>query len=228
MKRCPDCKVNIASRTQRCPLCHRQLPGDPKEGVASYPELDYRESQRRIILKVLATLSLTGIFTTALVNWLTFSGRLWSVVAIAAILYGWVIVGWLSFKRNVHISVKLMFHAFGITGLLLLIEAFTTSSEMITHLNWTLSFAMPSIFIGFIVIINILMLIKRQQLRDFLISQLSLSIIGFIPLILVLFDLVTPIYMSIAAGGLSFATIIGLFLLGRRIVISELGRKFHL
>jgi hypothetical protein len=49
-----------------------------------------------------------------------------------------------------------------------------------------------------------------------------------VPLILVFFHLVDPIFMSIAAGGLSFATIIGLFLLGRRIIISELGRKFHL
>jgi len=228
MKRCPDCNVNIATATDRCPLCHHHLEGDPRDGVQSYPDFDYRFGFYRVFFKILTTLSITGIFVTALVNALTFSGRLWSVVAITAILYAWIVIGWLSFKRNVHISLKLMVHAVTITGLLLVIEAFTTSSAMITHLNWTLSFAMPSIFIGFIIIINIMMFIKRQQLRDYLISQLSLSIIGFAPLILVLFNLVDPIYMSIAAAGLSFATILGLFVLGRRIVISELGRKFHL
>ncbi len=228
MKQCPDCNVNIATKTTRCPLCHRLLPDDGAPGIVSYPDFDYRSSRRRLFLRILATLSLTGIFSVALVNYLTFAGRLWSIVVITAILYGWIIVGWLSFKRNVHISLKLMIHAITITGLLLVIEAFTTSNQMISHLNWTLSFAMPSTFIGFIIIINILMLVKRQHLRDFLISQLSLSIIGFVPLILVFFNLVNPTYMAIGAGGLSFATIIGLFILGRRIVMSELSRKFHI
>ena len=228
MKHCPECKINISTKTERCPLCHRQLAGDPSEGIASYPDFDTGDYRRRLFLKVLTTISLTGIFVTAIVNWLTFAGKLWSLVVITAILYGWVVCGWLTFKRNVHISFKLMVHALSITALLLVIEAFTTSSQIITHLNWTLSFAMPSVFIAFIIAINILMFIKRQQLRDYLISQLSLSVIGFTPLVLVLFDLVDPIYMSIGAAGLSFATIIGLFVLGRRIVISELGRKFHL
>jgi len=229
MKYCPDCHVKVATRTERCPLCHRLLPTEGEDkGVISYPEFDYKAGRRKLILKLEATLALTGIFSVALINFLTFAGHLWSVVAIAAILYAWIVVGWLSFKRNAHISLKLMVHAITITGLLLIIEAFATASGMITNLSWTLSFAMPSIFIGFIIIINILMLIKRQQLRDYLISQLSLSVIAFTPLILVFFDLVDPIYMSIAAAGLSFATIIGLFIMGRRIVISELGRKFHL
>lgn len=228
MRHCPECQIKIATKTTRCPLCHRLLPESTYPGVVSYPEFDYKASRRRLFLKVLATVSLTGIFVTGLINWLTFAGHLWSLVVATSILYAWIVVGWLTFKRNVHSSIKLMVHAISITGLLLVIEAFTTSDRMISHLNWTLSFAMPSVFIGFIIIINVWMLIKRQQLRDFLISQLALSVIGFVPLILVFFDLVNPQYMAIGAAGLSFATIIGLFILGRRIVISELGRKFHI
>lgn len=228
MRHCPECQVKIATKTTRCPLCHLVLLETNDPGVASFPDFDMKASRRRLFLKILSTVSLTGIFTTGLINFLTFSGHLWSIVVITAILYAWIVVGWLTFKRNVHSSLKLMVHAISITALLLVIEAFTTSNQMISHLNWTLSFAMPSVFIGFIIIINVWMLIKRQQLRDFLISQLALSVIGFVPLILVFFDLVSPRYMAIAAAGLSFATIIGLFILGRRIVISELGRKFHL
>ena len=229
MKHCPDCKINVATKADRCPLCHRLLPNEGADtGVASYPEFDYKANRLRLMWRVEAVLALTGIFIVGLINWLTFAGHLWSIVAIVAILYAWIVVGWLSFKRNTHISIKLMMHAIGITAVLLVIEAFTTSNAMVSHLNWTLSFAMPSVFIAFIIAINVLMLIKRQQRRDFIISLLSLSIIGFTPLILVFFQLVSPIYMSIAAAGLSFATIIGLFILGPRIVISELGRKFHL
>jgi MFS family permease len=228
MKHCPDCHIDVLTRTKHCPLCHRLLSGDDNDGVISYPPFDAKANRRRTFLRMLATISLTAIFITALINYFTFVGHLWSVVAIFAILYAWIVVGWLTFKPNVHISLKLMTHAIGITGLLLVIEAFTRLDSMVGHLQWTLSYAMPSIFIAFIVAINIMMLIRRQNLRDYLISQLSLSIIGFVPLILVFFGLVNPIYMSIAAAGLSFATIIGLFLLGRRIVISELGRKFHL
>jgi len=228
MRHCPECQIKIATRTSRCPLCHRILPESTDPGVISYPEFDYKASRRRLFLKVLSTLSLTGIFVTTLINWLTFSGQLWSVVVATAIVYAWVVVGWLTFKRNVHSSLKLMVHAISITALLLVIEAFATYNQLVSHLNWTLSFAMPSVLIGFIIIINIWMLIKRQQLRDFLISQLALSVLGFIPLILVFFNLVNPTYMAIGAAGLSFATIIGLFILARRIVVSELGRKFHL
>ena len=228
MKQCPDCQIKIVTNTTKCPLCHNQIGSENIVEQYSYPKFDFKESRRRLFLKIVAVISLVGIFVTGLVNWLTFSGHLWSIVAIAAILYVWLVFISLDMKKNVHISVKLMTHAISITGLLLIIEAFVTSPKIITSLKWNLAFAMPSIFIGFILIIGILMLVKKQQQRDYIIALLSLSMLGFIPLILVFFQLVNPIYMSIAAAGVSFMVIVALFILGRRIVISELGRKFHI
>jgi hypothetical protein len=72
------------------------------------------------------------------------------------------------------------------------------------------------------------MLIKRQTRREFMIHLLLLCIIGFVPLILVLFDLVQPIILSIVSASLSYATLLGLVIFANRIVETEIKRKFHI
>jgi hypothetical protein len=197
------------------------------EGEISFPPFDVKWNRRRLFLKSISSISLIAIFTTVLINLLTFNGILWSAIVVASVLYAWIVCGWLTFKKNSHVSVKLMIHAATLPMLLLVIEAFSTTAIAITNANWALSYTMPSIYIAFTLVINILMIIKRRKSRDYLISSFALSIIGFVPLILVFFGLVNPIYMSIASAGLSFATIIALLIFGRKIVFSEISRKFH-
>jgi uncharacterized Tic20 family protein len=84
------------------------------------------------------------------------------------------------------------------------------------------------VFVCFILAINVIMLKLKHQFRDYLLYQISLCVIGFVPLVLVLSGVAQPIYPSIIAAACSYLTLIGLVFFKRRVVFSEFRKKFHI
>lgn len=228
MQYCEACKVSVSTQTKKCPLCHAPLPErEDAQLEQTYPDFAPLKRRSRILTLLYSGICLFAIVTCALVNLLTWSGHLWSALVAAPVLYVWL-CGLITFRKRVHLGLKLMAHAVGIVLMLVVINSFTDSERIVSHVSWAASYTMPFIFIGFILAINVLMARKRHTLRDYAISQISLCVIGFIPLLLVLLDAAQPAYPSIIAAVCSALTIGGLFLFGRKKVIAELNRKFHI
>jgi len=242
MKYCPECQVTIRSNGERCPLCHAQVTD--VEGSASSPSFPsyakFRDRRKR--LTTAASIAAPAIIAASvLINVLTWDGLLWSLIVAAAALYAWL-VGLYTFRRTDHIGQKLMLHAIGLSLLMVVINFVTsspslTSSEFLNGFSgiarWSLDYAIPSILIAFILAINIAMLTQRHRLRDYLIAQFSLCVIGFIPFVLIMLDIcgidtLGSLFMSITASSLSLATLALLIVFARRLVAKEFGRRFHI
>lgn len=186
------------------------------------------KQKKGIAVKVVSWVALALILSSVLINWITWGGKLWCVTFSAYVLYVWLL-GLLTFKRGVHPGLKLMTHAIALTLLLVVTNMFAYSKEIVSRVSWAVSFAMPFILIGFMIAIDVLILLRRtQNRRDYLLYQISLSVIGFIPIILVLSGVAQPVYPSIIAASCSFLTILGMVIFARKIVFSEFGRKFHI
>lgn len=225
---CEACKVSISTKTDICPLCHEKLPArEDVNLVETYPDFAPFKRRSRLLALIYSGICVTTIVVCMLINLLTWNNHLWSALVAAPVLYVWL-CGLVTFKKRVHLGLKLMAHAVGIALMLLAINAFSDSERVIIQASWAVSYTMPFIFIGFILAINVLMLRKRHTLKDYVISQISLCVIGFIPLLLVLFNVAEPIYPSILAAACSALTIGGLFLFGRKNVTAELDRRFHI
>lgn len=228
MQYCEACKVSISTKTDVCPLCHEKLPERENINlVETYPDFAPFKRRSRLLALIHSGICVLTIIVCALINFLTWNGHLWSALVTAPVLYVWI-CGLITFKKRVHLGIKLMAHAIGIASMLVVINTFSDSARIVSHASWAVSYTMPFIFIGFILAINVLMLRKRHTLKDYVISQISLCVIGFIPLLLVLFNVAQPIYPSILAAACSALTIGGLFLFGRKNVTAELNRKFHI
>ncbi|HWS28678.1 MAG TPA: DUF6320 domain-containing protein [Clostridia bacterium] len=225
---CETCKVSISTKTDICPLCHEKLPArQDAKLVETYPDFAPFKRRSRLLALIFSGVCALIIVVCVLVNLLTWNGHLWSALVTAPALYVWI-CGLITFKKRIHLGLKLMAHAIGIASMLVAINTFSGSAQIVTHASWAVSYSMPFIFIGFILAINVLMIRKRHTLRDYVISQISLCVIGFIPLLLVLLGVAQPIYPSILAAACSALTIGGLFLFGRKNVTAELNRKFHI
>ncbi len=225
---CEACKVSVSTQTTKCPLCHTPLP--ERENVRleqTYPDFSplKKRSRRLTLLYSLFCLLVIGI--CVLVNLLTWQGHLWSALVAAPMLYVWL-CGIITFRKRLHLGMKLTAHAVGIVLLLVAINGFTDSERVVSHVSWAVSYTMPFVFIGFILLINVLMARRRNTLRDYALYQISLCVIGFIPLLLVLLGIAEPVYPSIIAAACSALTIVGLFLFGRKKVTAELNKKFHI
>ena len=225
MKYCPHCQVQVLTETDKCPLCHQALNPNDEKGVVSFPPYSKRRNRWRKIVRATSISSATVILASILVNIITWTGHAWSMIVTAGVLYVWL-CGLITFRKATLLGVKLMSHSIGLTALLVIINIFSTNVSE-ASLTWAATYAIPFIDILFIAIINILMIAKKHTMRDFLISQFALSIIGFAPLVLALVGFANPMSMSIAAAIISGVTIIGCFLFAKKIVISELARKFH-
>lgn len=225
MKYCPHCQVRVLSETTRCPLCHQVLNPNDEKGVVSFPLYSKQRNRWRKIVRATSISASAVIIAAVLVNVFTWAGHAWSIIVTAGVLYTWL-CGLITFRKGTLLGVKLMSHSMGLTALLVLINLFSTNVND-ASLTWAATYAIPAIDILFIAAINILMISRRHTMRDFLISQFALSIIGFAPLVLALVGFANPMFMSIAAAIISGVTILGSFLFAKKIVISELARKFH-
>ena len=227
MKYCEHCRVSIPGKERNCPLCHQNLPmQEDQDNTEAYPEFEPRRRRDKKMVKAYSKTALLLIFSSIIINMMISSETWWSAIFSAFVMYIWLL-GLLTFKRAAHPGLKLMAHAIAMPLLLVVINTFASNTKTFTRLSWAVSYAMPIIIICFILVINIIMYRHRQNLRNYLLYQLSLCVIGFVPLILVLSGVAKPIQPSIIAASCSFLSILALLLFSRKIVIGELGRKFH-
>jgi len=224
---CPECKINISSRTERCPLCRRELPPCVQDAAEDYPGFEPINKRNKQLARIatLAAAALIGL--SALCNLLLWNRELWCAVFSACVLYAWGL-GLVTFNRRIHLGWKLLAHALALPLLLIIANIFASRTAMISRVSWAISYAMPAIFGGFIITINIIMLKWQQKRRDYLLYQLSLCVIAFVPLILVLCGIAQPVYPSIVAAAFSLLTIGWLLIFAKKIVSTEFVRKFHI
>jgi hypothetical protein len=219
--------VRVSTVTDRCPLCHRSLAEQQDNAARHTYPVEQPLQKKSISLARLVSLSaICLILLSLIINWMAWDGWLWSVIISAHVLYLWL-VGWLTLNKGVHPGLKLMTHALSITLLLVIVNVLSRSNVTISRISWAVSYTMPIIFIGFITLIDIIILRKKHNLRDYMLYQLSLCVIGFIPLVLVLTGVARPVWPSVITAALAGLTILGLIIWAKKIIMSELGRKFH-
>lgn len=228
MKYCAECKISISSGADCCPLCRGELPdsGQP-DAAEEYPGFEPMMAKEKKLSRIASAAAGALIAAFVLSNLLIWNGHIWCVVASAIVLYVWGL-GLLSIQRRVHLGWKLIAHAVAIPCLLIIANAFASRAEMISRVTWAISYAMPAVFVCFIIVINFIMFHWRQKRHDYLLYQLALCIIAFAPLILVLSGVARPVYPSIVAAGCSVATIGWLLIFAKKVVRTEFERKFHI
>lgn len=242
MDYCPQCKVQVVSKGERCPLCHGPLQSDDKPSVKQpFPSYIKFKNLRKRWARGLSLAAPVIIGICVLINLLTWNGFAWSIIVGVATLYAWL-VGLYTFRRTDHLGQKLMLHAIGLSALLVVINFVTASPSITSSLflanfseiaKWSLDYAMPATLIAFILGINIAMLSQRHLLREYLIAQFSLCVIGLIPFALIMvdtfaIDILGSIYMSIIASSFSVLTLLILIIFARGLVVKEFGRRFHI
>lgn len=225
MQVCNNCKIKITSKTDRCPLCHKKIK--TSKNKEAFPKFESKINRYNEAKKIISTVSIIVIVTSVLLNIFVIRENYWSVALSACVLYFWGL-GLLTFNRKVHLGLKLMSHAITIPLVLIVMNMFATSTKVINNITWALSYTTPFIILCFIFVINFIMIQRRQILKDFLLYQLALCIMGFIPLIILSFGVAKPLYPSIITAICSYTTIIYLTAISWKRIKEEIKKKFHL
>lgn len=229
MRYCEKCKVHVSTKTDTCPLCKTafQSADEGEEGAETYPPYAPIESKPHTATKLFSLTVLLSIVGCIVYNLLTDLTHLWCITASACILYGWL-ASQFTFMTKVNFGLKLLAHAVALPCLLAVINIFSGGEQTITNISWAMSYVIPFLLIAFTLAITILVAATKMKWRDYTLCQLSICILGFIPMIFPLLDVVQPLWPSIVSAGYSFATLLVTFLFMDRRTKNELIKRFHL
>lgn len=239
MKYCSKCKVKINTDQNRCPLCSMDIsrPIDeedsgtleaeltedsPAPAGGGYPPMQVQQAHKyNFVVRLFILLSVVGGSTCVLINIMTFSGVLWSVIVVGTILFAWATVGYpIIFKRNI--------------GHIIIVDAVSASLymfiiELITReKGWGLTYVTPFLLIGATAMITSIILAKRLKWREYTIYQTVMVILGFLPVFFCILGLVSVAWPSIVSAFYSFLTVTGMYIFGHRKYGNELKKRFHI
>ena len=187
-----------------------------------YPKI--RNVKRgNIAIKIMAIVSIVIALTCTIVNLCTSTRYLWCLIVMVGIIYSWITVIY-SVHRNINIASNVVLQTIAISALTLCID------YILGYQGWAINLAIPIIIIVANVTILVLTIVSVRRYYKYAIYQLILSVLSFIPLIILLaFDgiITRPIFTIIASSIAAFTLVMSLILCGRNI-IEELDRRLHM
>jgi len=222
MKYCKKCNLSVNSPVARCPLCYATLTAkDTNPEPLAYPAL-HQAARYNIILRILLFLSLSVSIVCFTINVLTFKKLWWSLVVTANIVYLWITIG-TALRKHSKIGFNIMIQGISLGVLVLLMDRLFD-----THVNWAFNYALPFLFFSATLAITIIVIVKRMAIRDFILYFILTALLGFIPLLLMLFGLVTVLWPSLAAALYSALALVSLFIFADNATKIELKKRFHI
>lgn len=222
MKKCRKCNVNIFDNTHTCPLCKSVLEYDEKDIVHEnlYPNIEYDVSKYNKIRKIFIFILILVSVVLGYINYLTYSGVIWSIIAIVAIVYFGVTVTY-SIMNNANIASKIFVQTIGAAILIVVVD------NVVGYRGWSVNYVIPSIIIFANLAIVICMLINRMNWQSYFMYQIAITVLSFIPLILAGTKIITRPFLAVLTSCISILILIGTIVFGDKSVISELKRRFN-
>ena len=227
MVKCPYCKVSISTRTEVCPLCHKNLieAGVSKEEIKKTP-LDFPKRGKLPALsgtlfdKVYLLCALAVILVAITVELLVFDKIVTSWLLLSIIGYFYLFLR-ITIRKANFFPQKVLFQA-----ILLSIVAVSTR-RVIPKPEIIFESVLPFIFLVSMIIIGIFFLIHYKKPSRYLLNLITIALLGFLPFLI---DFALDIHahpLSIATAALGAIILIMLFVFYAKIIFSELKRNFH-
>jgi hypothetical protein len=224
MKYCNNCKISVNTIKKYCPLCYSELSGfDEQSCDECYPNLEndtHLQSKYSFTFRLMLFLSFAAVSICILINFMCWTGVLWSLIVILGIFLSWEIIGFLILgKKN---------PGFKVVCNMIVLPVVLTIIDLITGWHqWSINLVIPFTIIASTITITIILYIKKTKWREYMIYQLIITANGLIPGLLYIFGFVNifwPVGVSLLYA---FLTIIGIWIFADKQLGNELKKRFH-
>lgn len=221
MKTCKRCNVKVLDNTNICPLCRTVLTDfDGNTARNIYPYVDANLRKYNFITRFFLFLSIIVGIASVAINYLTYSGIMWSVLVVASILYAWAAIIH-SIKHHINVASKILVQVvFG--SIFVIIGDF-----VLGYSGWAVNYVIPNLFSVANIAVLIIIIINRMNWHNYVMYQLAIAFLGFLPIVLYLFRIIDKPLITIIATVISSMTLLVTFVFGDKTVRSELKRRFH-
>ncbi|MDE6614348.1 MAG: hypothetical protein K2K24_02450 [Clostridia bacterium] len=237
--RCKYCNVEIGCKSKICPLCHEKLHIDskvdlPLDANDELPNAYPPKKREKVPVKkrLLSPASLYLSIALALfilcvaINLRLTPNIYWFAFVGAVLVYGFILIKHTVLSNN-SIGIKIFWQAVAIFVILIALN-YLVKDQIVNYItNWVWNWGLPAIFIVSTLVVGIYTSVAFHKWHSVIIDALAVSALGFIPIILYACGVVDKPVLSIICACLSSIGIIFCAILGRKTLISEFKKKFH-
>ncbi|PJJ26759.1 DUF6320 domain-containing protein [Lacrimispora celerecrescens] len=193
---------------------------DHRDDLGMYPQIRYDRKR----LKKLATVFYGLLFfvgaVLGMINYATYSGSLWSIIAIGLMAYTALTVEY-SVLRHANLASKILLQTVAAQILLVALDHSTGYN------GWSVNYGIPSTILFADLSIVFLILVNRMNWQSYFMYQIAVTVFSFIPLILWATGLLTRPFLALFTVTVTVIILAVTIVLGDRSVKTELKRRFH-
>lgn len=217
MKYCENCRISLRTARKTCPLCQSALKG---ESDSVFPEIKSVYNQFILFFKLLLFCTIAGAILAVAVNVMIPRSGLWCHYVLLGVLCFWVLLI-TAVRRRTSIPRGILNQVFWICVFSIVWDALTD-----WH-GWSLDYVIPCACMTAILALGIIGKILRLPAGDYIGCIFADAVLGIIPLIFYLCNLLHFTYLSLTCAAVSVIAIVSLFIFAGRQIRSELARRFH-
>lgn len=194
---------------------------DKRDDFGSYPQIRYDQKRLKKLVNVFYGLMFFVAAVLGTINYTTYSGSLWSIIAIGLMAYAVLTVRY-SFMRHSNLAGKILLQT-AAAGVLLVAADHSTGYN-----GWSVNYGIPGTILFTDLAVVFLILVNRMNWQSYFMYQISITVFSFIPLVLWLTGLLTKPPLAFLTVVFTVLILIVTIVLGDRSVKTELKRRFHL
>lgn len=220
MRKCDNCQVEIKGNWELCPLCELPLDLDQKVVASSYPEVSLKYDKRSIT-KWLSILSIVIIFVTLALG-LIWQGRIqWLQASLFGIMTMWLAVLIILRKRR-NVAKSILYLLITLSLLCIYLD------YLIGWTGWSTTFAVPIICSASISGLFIAAYFMKMRVSDYVLYLVAAAILGLVPILFLLFNLVTTVIPSWISIGLSALMLVIIFIFRGSDMLREVQKRMFI
>lgn len=194
---------------------------DPRDDQAMYPRIQYDPKRWKGLVNSFYGLLFAVAAILGVVNYATYSGSMWSVIAIGCIVYVALTLKY-SITRHANLASKIVIQTIAAQALLVMID------NAKGYTGWSVNYGIPSTLLFADLAVVFLIIVNRLNWQSYFMYQIAVTIFSFIPLVLWAAGLVTRPAMTLVTVVITAAILFVTIKWGDRSVKTELKRRFHL
>lgn len=220
MSYCNQCKVKIKDPYSVCPLCHCAVKKEGNE-VLRYPEIGQKRKKMQLALRIYLASAVVLQGICFYLNRILLTEMSWSVWTLATFVAIYVGIRMSISNRTGYRSRTIGLTVFA-TAYIILID------YELGFMGWSLNYVVPASIILLNIGVLVMIFVNLRNWQSYLTVELFLILCSGIPLLLVLFHIITKPFFAYLAFWISVALFACTVIVGGRKAITELKRRFHI
>lgn len=193
---------------------------DKRDDRGMYPQIRYDQERLKKLVNVFYGLMIFISAVLGFINYATYTGSLWSVIAIGLMAYAVLTVRY-SFMRHSNLAGKILLQTAAAEFLWVAIDHSSGYS------GWSVNYGIPSTILFADLAVVFLILVNRMNWQSYFMYQIAITVFSFIPLILWAAGLLTRLPLALITVIVTVFILAVTIVLGDRSVKTELKRRFH-